>query len=71
MIIPLSLFVVFILPFWLWLHYHHQKRAGGQLTQQEIERLTRLADSASEMRQRILALEAILDAQHPHWRETP
>ena len=37
--IPLTIFVLFVLPIWLWLHYSNQ------------------------------ALESILDAEHPNWRD--
>ena len=65
--IPLTLFVLFVLPVWLWLHYSN--RSGAELSQSEQQRLTQLTDEAKRMRERIQALEAILDAEHPNWRE--
>ncbi|HGB4236034.1 TPA: envelope stress response membrane protein PspB [Salmonella enterica subsp. enterica serovar Chailey] len=63
--IPLTMFV---LPIWLWLHYSN--RAGrGELSQSEQQRLLQLTDDAQRMRERIQALEDILDAEHPNWRE--
>ena len=64
--IPLTLFVLFVLPVWLWLHYNN-RTASGSLSQNEQQRL--LTDDAKRMRERIQALEAILDAEHPNWRE--
>ncbi|WP_256865811.1 envelope stress response membrane protein PspB, partial [Salmonella enterica] len=53
---------------WLWLHYSN--RAGrGELSQSEQQRLLQLTDDAQRMRERIQALEDILDAEHPNWRE--
>ncbi len=63
--IPLTLFV---LPVWLWLHYNN-RGANGSLTQNEQQRLLQLTDDAKRMRERIQALEAILDAEHPNWRD--
>ena len=63
--IPLTLFVLFVLPVWLWLHYNNR----GTLTQNEQQRLLQLTDDAKRMRERIQALEAILDAEHPNWRD--
>ncbi|NEN68062.1 envelope stress response membrane protein PspB, partial [Escherichia coli] len=39
------------------------------LTQNEQQRLLQLTDDAKRMRERIQALEAILDAEHPNWRD--
>ncbi|ADO48739.1 envelope stress response membrane protein PspB [[Enterobacter] lignolyticus] len=66
--IPLTLFVLFVLPVWLWLHYSNRSR-GGELSQNEQQRLAQLSDEATRMRERIQALEDILDAEHPNWRE--
>ncbi|ELR4269491.1 envelope stress response membrane protein PspB [Escherichia coli] len=66
--IPLTIFVLFVLPIWLWLHYRN--RSGrSELSQSEQQRLAQLADEAKRMRERIQALESILDAEHPNWRD--
>lgn len=67
--IPLTLFVLFVLPVWLWLHYNNRTRRG-ELSQNEQQRLLQLNDDARQMRERIHALEAILDAEHPNWRDS-
>jgi phage shock protein B len=41
----------------------------GELSQSEQQRLIQLSDEANKMRERIQALEAILDAEHPNWRD--
>ena len=66
--IPLTLFVLFVLPVWLWLNYNN-RGVNGSLTQNEQQRLLQLTDDAKRMRERIQALEAILDAEHPNWRD--
>ena len=70
--IPLTIFVLFVLPIWLWLHYSN--RSGrSELSQSEQQRLAQLllqlTDDAKRMRERIQALESILDAEHPNWRD--
>ncbi|HAY9141319.1 TPA: envelope stress response membrane protein PspB [Shigella sonnei] len=66
--ILLTIFVLFVLPIWLWLHYSN--RSGrDELSQSEQQRLAQLADEAKRMRERIQALESILDAEHPNWRD--
>ncbi|MEL4013561.1 envelope stress response membrane protein PspB [Dryocola sp. LX212] len=66
--IPLTIFVLFVAPIWLWLHYSNRS-AGGELSQGEQQRLAQLTDEAKRMRERIVALEQILDAEHPNWRD--
>ena len=61
--IPLTIFVLFVLPIWLWLHYSNRSGRSEQ------QRLAQLADEAKRMRERIQALESILDAEHPNWRD--
>ncbi|MGK3141890.1 envelope stress response membrane protein PspB [Pantoea sp. C2G6] len=66
--IPLTIFVLFVAPIWLWLHYN-KGNGGSELSQSEIQRLQRVTLEAQRMRERIDALEAILDAEHPNWRQ--
>lgn len=66
--IPLTIFVLFVLPVWLWLHYSNRANRG-ELSQSEQQRLVQLSDEAKRMRERIQALEDILDAEHPNWRD--
>ncbi|MGC6230872.1 envelope stress response membrane protein PspB [Hafnia paralvei] len=67
--IPLTIFVLFVLPVWLWLHYSNRQQNDSVLQAQEVQRLTQLNEEAQRMRQRISALESILDAEHPNWRD--
>jgi len=67
--IPLTIFVLFVLPIWLWLHYSNRS-ARGDLSQNEQQRLMQLTDEAKKMRERIQTLEDILDAEHPNWRNS-
>ncbi|ATF49354.1 envelope stress response membrane protein PspB [Citrobacter freundii] len=66
--IPLTIFVLFVLPIWLWLHYSNRS-SRGELSQNEQQRLVDLNAEAQRMRERIQTLEDILDAEHPNWRD--
>ncbi|POD95884.1 phage shock protein B [Pectobacterium odoriferum] len=67
--IPLTIFMLFVAPIWLWLHYS-QRKNSAQLGQNDMQRLTRLTEESNRMRERIRALEDILDAEHPDWRRS-
>lgn len=66
--IPLTIFMLFVAPIWLWLHYSNRAERGNQLNGSERQRLIKLSDEAQRMRERIETLEQILDAEHPNWR---
>ncbi|RWR03692.1 phage shock protein [[Pantoea] beijingensis] len=67
--IPLTIFVLFVAPVWLWLHYSNRQNNGAELSQSDMQRLQQLTHDAKRMRERIQALEEILDAEHPRWRQ--
>lgn len=69
LVIPLTIFVLFVAPIWLWLHYSNRHRSLNALSPQETQRLQQVSADAARMRERIQALEAILDAENPQWRE--
>ncbi|AAM85547.1 envelope stress response membrane protein PspB [Yersinia pestis] len=68
--IPLTIFVLFVAPIWLWLHYNGRQQNGVQLSHQDMQRLSLLTEDARRMRERIQALEEILDTEHPNWRQS-
>jgi len=69
LIIPLTIFLLFVAPIWLWLYYSSRKQRGNVLGQQDMQQLTQLSDDVRRMRERIKTLEAILDSEHPQWRQ--
>lgn len=66
--IPLTIFLLFVAPLWLWLHYSN-RTGGAQLSANERQRLGQLTDETRQMRERIQALEQILDTEHTGWRD--
>lgn len=67
--VPLILFILFVAPLWLYLHYREKQRlreaAGGAPASAAS---AELVNQAERMEQRIAALEALLDAESPDWR---
>ncbi|MCL1073312.1 MULTISPECIES: envelope stress response membrane protein PspB [Shewanella] len=66
---PLILFMIFVAPIWLILHYRSKRQVGKGLTDEEFKQLNELIDKADKMSQRITTLESILDAESPEWRQ--
>ena len=67
-VVPALVFLIFIVPLWLFLHYRSKTRDQSALTEEERAELESLAIAAQRMGQRIETLEAILDADTPEWR---
>ena len=66
---PILLFLIFVAPIWLILHYRSKKQVNQGLSNEEYLRLQDLANKAEQMRERIKTLEAILDTETPQWRD--
>lgn len=66
--ITLVVFMVFVAPIWLILHYRSKKQVSQGLSDTEIRSMQNLAEKAEQMAERIETLESILDAETPNWR---
>jgi len=66
---PIILFMIFVAPIWLILHYRSKKQVNQGLSDEEYIRLQDLANKAEQMSDRIRTLEAILDSDSPQWRD--
>lgn len=66
--VPAVIFMVFVAPAWLFLHYRSKQHAQNALSENERADLETLTLQAERMLERIDTLEAILDAQVPDWR---
>ena len=64
------IFLIFVAPVWIGVRHLAKKRSADVLSNDERTELQRLAEAEVAMRDRIAALESILDAETPHWRRT-
>jgi phage shock protein B len=62
------LFLIFVAPLWLFLHYRSKRQVSQGLTDEEYKELTAMGQQAESMGQRIATLESILDHEAPQWR---
>jgi phage shock protein B len=68
LVIPIILFLVFVAPIWLIMHYRSKRQLAQGLSESEIQQLNNLAHKAETLGERVKTLEAILDAEAPEWR---
>ncbi|HCG8155857.1 TPA: envelope stress response membrane protein PspB [Vibrio parahaemolyticus] len=65
---PVIVFLIFVAPLWLFLHYRSKRKTDSALSNQDLERLQVLSEKAEAMQSRVDTLERILDAESPTWR---
>ncbi len=68
-IAPIVIFLIFVAPIWLILHYRSKKQISQGLSEEEFRTLHELAHQAEKMADRIQTLESILDVESPDWRK--
>ncbi len=66
--IPLILFIIFVAPIWVIMHYRSKRKISEGLSDVELNQLNDLSRRAERMAERIKTLESILDADSPDWR---
>ncbi|AMF94266.1 envelope stress response membrane protein PspB [Vibrio fluvialis] len=65
---PLVVFLIFVAPLWLLLHYRNKRKMENGLSQEDFDALQSLSQKAKGLEARIDTLERILDAESPNWR---
>lgn len=66
---PLIVFMVIVAPIWLILHYRSKQKINEGFSENEAIQLIELARKAEQLKERVRALERILDQEHPDWRK--
>lgn len=66
---PLVVFLIFVAPLWLFLHYRSKKTSASGLSQEDYEKLESLSAKAESLQKRVNSLEQILDSETPNWRQ--
>lgn len=67
--IPLMVFLVFVAPLWLWLHYRSKRQLAQGLNREDAEKMETLSRKAETLQSRMENLERILDIEAPTWRQ--
>jgi len=69
MFVPTILFLTVVMPIWLTMHYRSVNRSSRALGAEDRETVERMLETVDRLTDRIQALESILDADHPDWRQ--
>ena len=68
MFVPMILLLTVVAPVWITLHYRSLNKSSRALSDDDRHALEEMLESVDRMSDRINNLEAILDADHPNWR---
>lgn len=69
MFVPTILFLVIVAPMWITMHYRSVRHSSRSLNADDRALIEHMLETADKLTERIAALEAILDADHPQWRQ--
>ena len=67
-IAPIVLFMIFVAPIWIIMHYRTAANKSVGLSTDEQQSLEELMEVADTLEERLEILESILDQETPDWR---
>ena len=67
--VPMVLFLVIVAPIWIVMHYRSVNRSSRSLSEDDRESIDTMLVTVDKLNERIASLEAILDVDHPNWRQ--
>lgn len=68
MFVPMILLLTVVVPIWITLHYRSLNNSSRSLSDEDRKALEEMLETVDRMTDRIVNLEAILDADRPNWR---
>ena len=68
MFVPMILLITIVVPIWIILHYRSLNNSIRALSDDDRRSLNEVLEAVDRMTDRITNVEAILDADHPNWR---
>ena len=69
MSVPTILFLTVVAPLWIIMHYRSVNRSSRSLNQEDRQSIEHMLETVDKLTDRIASLEAILDDDHPDWRQ--
>lgn len=66
--VPMIVFMAFVAPIWIIMHYRSVNRSSQSLNDAERETIDSMLATIDKLQDRIQALEALLDADQSDWR---
>ncbi|MDA0630381.1 MAG: envelope stress response membrane protein PspB [Proteobacteria bacterium] len=67
--VPMVLFMVIVAPIWIVMHYRSVSRSSRSLSDDDRESIDTMLVTVDKLNERIVSLEAILEADHPNWKQ--
>ena len=65
---PTILFILFIAPIWLIMHYRYKSKTIRGISEEEQSNVDEMLETIDKLTERVETLEEILDKEHGQWR---
>ncbi len=69
LVAPIILFVIFVAPVWVVMHYRFKTKMIKGFSDQELGDFEHMLETLDKLSDRLETLERILDEEHPSWRD--
>ena len=69
MFVPTILFLTVVAPIWITMHYRSVRHSSRSLNVEDRQSIEQVLETVDKLTDRIGTLEAILDDDHPDWRQ--
>ena len=66
--VPMVIFLSFVAPIWIFMHYRSINRSSQSLNEEDRAAIDSMLATIDKLQDRISALESLLDADQPDWR---
>ncbi len=70
MVVPIILFVIFVAPIWIVMHYRFKTKMIKGFSDEEMGDFEHMLETLDKLSDRVETLEKILDEDHPNWRHS-
>ena len=67
--VPMTLLILMVALTWIVMHYRSLNQSSRSLTEEDRQSLEAMLVAVDQLVDRIESLEAILEADHPNWRQ--
>lgn len=71
LMVPTVVFLFFVAPIWLILHYRYKSRMTKGISQEEMADIDEMLETIDKLADRVETLERILGDEDPSWRQAP
>lgn len=70
LVAPMVIFLIFVTPIWLFLHYRYKSKVVSGLSEEELTDIESMLETIDKLAHRVETLERILAEEDANWRRS-